>query len=80
MLSYGETESAPVNGSVIESSVNISATCGANYAAPIHQEAQTAIDLKRPEPEQLNRLTGIFLACMVAASISVALGVDSLKR
>uniref|UniRef100_A0A182TP89 UNC93-like protein n=1 Tax=Anopheles melas TaxID=34690 RepID=A0A182TP89_9DIPT len=80
VLSYGETESALVNGSVIESSVNISATCGANYAAPIHHEAQTAIDLKRPEPEQLNRLTGIFLACMVAASISVALGVDSLKR
>ncbi|XP_050080573.1 UNC93-like protein [Anopheles maculipalpis] len=78
VLSYGEADSL-VNGT-IESSVNISVTCGANYAAPIHQEAQSAIDLKRPEPEQVNRLTGIFLACMVAASISVALGVDSLKR
>uniref|UniRef100_A0A182MYP9 UNC93-like protein n=1 Tax=Anopheles dirus TaxID=7168 RepID=A0A182MYP9_9DIPT len=77
VLSYGESE--PVNGT-IESSVNVSVTCGANYAAPIHQEAHAAIDLKRPEPEQLNRLTGIFLACMGVASVSVALGVDSLKR
>uniref|UniRef100_A0A182QVN0 UNC93-like protein n=1 Tax=Anopheles farauti TaxID=69004 RepID=A0A182QVN0_9DIPT len=79
VLSYG-SESGPVNGT-IESAVNVSVTCGANYEAPIQQAAnQAALDLKRPEPEQLNRLTGIFLACMVAASVSVALGVDSLKR
>uniref|UniRef100_A0A182J1T0 UNC93-like protein n=1 Tax=Anopheles atroparvus TaxID=41427 RepID=A0A182J1T0_ANOAO len=78
VLSQGESGAF---GNETQSTVNVSETCGANYLAPIHQEGQGAgIDLKRPEPEQLNMLTGIFLGCMVAASLSVAVGVDSLKR
>ncbi|XP_050095389.1 UNC93-like protein [Anopheles aquasalis] len=86
VLSYGEAgDGALLNGTerveTVMSQVNISATCGANYQAPVAGNgSQGVIDLKRPEESQLNTLTGIFLACMVAASISVAIGVDSLKR
>ncbi|XP_052873170.1 UNC93-like protein [Anopheles cruzii] len=81
VLSYGATVDGNETRSIVQSlSVNVSSTCGANYEAPSENAAQGAIDLQRPDAGQLNTLTGIFLACMVAASVSVAIGVDSLKR
>ncbi|ETN66941.1 UNC93A protein [Anopheles darlingi] len=84
VLSYGEpVGEGALNGTEVQlvSPVNISVTCGANYQAPVGGNgSQGVIDLKRPDESQLNTLTGIFLACMVGASISVAIGVDSLKR
>lgn len=79
MLSYGEDDN-PQN--VTAYPVNISETCGANYVAPVDRQLQndSNANLHRPDAAKLNALTGIFLGCMAVASISVALGVDSLKR
>ncbi|KAL1401075.1 hypothetical protein pipiens_006910 [Culex pipiens pipiens] len=85
VLSYGQDDSAShLNSTTAYSVVNISETCGANYIAPVDRQKSlvndTNLDLHRPDATRLNVLTGIFLACMAIASLSVAVGVDSLKR
>ncbi|XP_058834637.1 UNC93-like protein [Topomyia yanbarensis] len=79
VLSYGDDEQPAHN---ITAMVNISETCGANYVAPVDRPPQedTSEIFHRPDAAKLNVLTGIFLACMAVASLSVAIGVDSMKR
>ncbi|KXJ84175.1 hypothetical protein RP20_CCG018066 [Aedes albopictus] len=81
VLSYGDDEEAPQNISTAYS-VDVSQTCGANYVAPVDRQLgnDTDVNFHRPDAAKLNALTGIFLGCMALASISVAVGVDSLKR
>ncbi|CAH2048730.1 unnamed protein product, partial [Iphiclides podalirius] len=50
--------------------------CGANFLPSTH--ARKA--LQPQSPEKIQMLVGIFLACMAAASLIVAIGVDSMKR
>lgn len=81
VLSYDD-QVAPSN--VTFRSINISETCGANYVAPVDRQLsipeEDPLNIHRPDTVKLNILTGIFLACMTVASLSVAVGVDSLKR
>ncbi|XP_055591536.1 UNC93-like protein [Uranotaenia lowii] len=81
MLSTGDD---PSSSNVTVRLVNVSETCGANYAAPVDRLTQpvneTNTNFHQPDPARLNMLTGIFLGCMALASISVAVGVDSLQR
>ncbi|XP_055598607.1 UNC93-like protein [Uranotaenia lowii] len=81
VLSTGDD---PSSSNVTVRLVNVSETCGANYAAPVDRLAQpvneTNTNFHQPDPARLNMLTGIFLGCMALASISVAVGVDSLQR
>ncbi|XP_060529308.1 UNC93-like protein isoform X2 [Cylas formicarius] len=53
--------------------------CGANFCPDTVQEA-TNPNLKPPSVEKVNTITGIYLACMIAACVIVAFGVDSPKR
>lgn len=81
MLSYGDDDDGSQNISTAYS-VDVSQTCGANYVAPVDRQLDnsTSVNFHRPDAAKLNTLTGIFLGCMALASISVAVGVDSLKR
>ena len=58
---------------------NISDICGANFYPGVHTADENP-NLQRPDQFKLNILWGIFLGCIVLASLSVAFGVDSLKR
>ncbi|XP_055536816.1 UNC93-like protein [Wyeomyia smithii] len=85
VLSYGEEEALPTNNnSSTRVLINISETCGANYVAPVDRRLsepqEDPLNFHRPDAVKLNILTGIFLGCMALASLSVAIGVDSLKR
>ncbi|XP_055630034.1 UNC93-like protein [Toxorhynchites rutilus septentrionalis] len=80
VLSYGDGDTFH---NATQNNINISETCGANYIAPVDRQQQqesSSVDFHKPDVAKLNILTGIFLACMAAASFSVAVGVDSLER
>lgn len=53
--------------------------CGANFC-PVAVTQNDNPNLIPPDPRKIQLLAGIFLACMVTACVSVAVGVDSLKR
>lgn len=53
--------------------------CGANFC-PAKVAAEANPNLKPPPMSQINLINGIYLACMVAACLIVAFGVDSMKR
>ncbi|CAH1121756.1 unnamed protein product [Ceutorhynchus assimilis] len=52
--------------------------CGANFCPGTALEAIP--NLTPPTPSKINTIAGIYLVCMVAASLIVAVGVDSVKR
>ncbi|KAG6444532.1 hypothetical protein O3G_MSEX003459 [Manduca sexta] len=72
LLSSGDNSAAvtSVNASMIP------ILCGANFLPS--SDAEEA--LPPQPPEKIQMLSGIYLACMAAASILIAVGVDSMKR
>ncbi|XP_075978023.1 UNC93-like protein [Anticarsia gemmatalis] len=67
------------NNTAALTSVNetmIPIVCGANFLA--NADEQTV--LTPQPPEKIQMITGIYLACMVAATILVAVGLDSMTR
>ncbi|XP_019873411.1 UNC93-like protein isoform X2 [Aethina tumida] len=53
--------------------------CGANFCPAAAAEAPNP-NLEPPSAAKINLITGIYLACMFAAVMIVAFGVDSMKR
>lgn len=67
------------NSSMEETNVENLALCGANFC-PAKVATEANPNLKPPPTSQINLINGIYLACMVAACVIVALGVDSMNR
>lgn len=57
---------------------SVARLCGARYCPGV--TAAENPNLVKPDPAKINTLSGIFLGCMAAACLLVAVGVDSLKR
>lgn len=53
--------------------------CGANFC-PANVGAEANPNLKPPPSSQIYLINGIYLACMLAACLIVAVGVDSMNR
>lgn len=53
--------------------------CGANFC-PAKVAAEANPNLKPPPSSQIYIINGIYLACMLAACLIVAVGVDSMNR
>lgn len=53
--------------------------CGANFC-PAKLVSEANPNLKPPATSQIYLINGIYLACMIAACIIVAVGVDSMNR
>lgn len=70
----------------------VTGQCGAQFCPALPATTTTAMEktgaaaasehpnLLMPDRSKINTLSGIYLGCMVAASLLVAVGVDSLKR
>ncbi|CAG9561739.1 unnamed protein product [Danaus chrysippus] len=71
VLSSGDNLAAvtPINDSMIVQ------LCGANFMPSAHADEA----LQRQPPEKIRMISGIYLGCTVAASLLVAVGVDSIK-
>lgn len=76
VLSHGD-ESVPANGTL--NSTVVAEVCGANFCGAASAAADTP-KLERPPEERIHLISGIYLGCMVLASLIVAFGVDSLSR
>ncbi|KAH1009694.1 hypothetical protein HUJ04_002014 [Dendroctonus ponderosae] len=63
---------------VSTASRNSEEICGANFCPGTVVEAIP--NLAPPSTSKINTITGIYLACMIAAVLAVAFGVDSVKR
>ncbi|XP_063990437.1 UNC93-like protein [Diachasmimorpha longicaudata] len=74
VLSYG-MEATPV--ALALNSTIVAETCGANFC---NTKATENPNLTPPPVERIHLISGIYLGCMVLASLIVALGVDSLSR
>ncbi|CAD6220432.1 GSCOCG00005055001-RA-CDS [Cotesia congregata] len=72
VLSYGK-EDLPI---VELNSTKVSEICGANFCQIVEENP----NLAPPAPERIHLISGIYLGCMVLASLIVAFGVDSLSR
>ncbi|XP_047504327.1 UNC93-like protein [Pieris napi] len=72
VLSSGDNQAAvtAINATMIPE------ICGANFLP----SADAAEALQRQPYEKIQLLSGIYLACMVAAALMVAIGVDSMER
>lgn len=57
----------------------VAEVCGANFCGVAAGETENP-NLQPPDPDRINLISGIYLACMVVACLIVALGVDSLSR
>lgn len=53
--------------------------CGANFC-PKTEAGEALPNLAPPPSSKLNLIFGIYLICMIVASLTVAFGVDSVKR
>lgn len=53
--------------------------CGANFC-PKTETGEAIPNLEPPPNSKLNLIFGIYLICMIVASLTVAFGVDSVKR
>ncbi|GAB0100293.1 UNC93-like protein [Sergentomyia squamirostris] len=74
----GESEQANANWT--EPHIrDVSSICGSHFCPGVTSATENA-NLQPPDPRHINILSGIFLACMVTACVSVAFGVDSLTR
>ncbi|XP_015108923.1 UNC93-like protein [Diachasma alloeum] len=74
VLSYG-MEATPVTLAL--NSTIVAETCGANFCKA---KATENPNLAPPPAERIHLISGIYLGCMVLASLIVAFGVDSLSR
>ncbi|XP_047504202.1 UNC93-like protein [Pieris napi] len=54
------------------------ATCGVNFCSGSEEHDNS--NLEPPSPLKIQLIAGIYLACMLAACVLVAIGVDSLSR
>ncbi|XP_028156751.1 UNC93-like protein [Ostrinia furnacalis] len=72
VLTAGDNEAAvtAVNASMIPE------VCGANFLPA----ADAGHAFRQQPPERIQMMIGIYLACMAGAAITVAVGVDSMKR
>ncbi|XP_076180620.1 UNC93-like protein [Ptiloglossa arizonensis] len=77
VLSYGLDE-VPVNTTTLNSSV-VAEACGANFCGTTSDSDETPT-LERPPEERIHLISGIYLVCMIIASLIIAFGVDSLSR
>lgn len=57
---------------------NIENICGANFCPGVVAAANP--NLKQPPVSKIHLIAGIYLVCMILASLIVAVGVDSLNR
>lgn len=76
VLSYGiepVTENVTLNNSIV------AGKCGANFCGASDIEDQNP-NLQRPPVERIYLISGIYLGCMILASLIIAFGVDSLSR
>ena len=76
VLSYG-LDAVPAN-TTLNSSV-VAEVCGANFCGATSGDAESP-KLERPPEERIHLISGIYLCCMIVASLIVAFGVDSLSR
>ncbi|KZC14684.1 PREDICTED: UNC93-like protein [Dufourea novaeangliae] len=76
VLSYG-MDAVPTN--TILNSTIVAEVCGANFCGATSGDAESP-KLDRPPEERIHLISGIYLCCMIAASLIVAFGVDSLSR
>lgn len=76
VLSYG-MDSVPVN-TTLNSSI-VAEICGANFCGATSNSTDSPT-LERPSEERIHLISGIYLCCMIVASLIVAFGVDSLSR
>ncbi|XP_014214880.1 UNC93-like protein [Copidosoma floridanum] len=83
VMSYGlEPKEATVNATAenINGSLALVAElCGANFYG-VASASEENPNLEPPPPERIQLIAGIYLCCMLLASLIVALGVDSLAR
>ncbi|XP_076643712.1 UNC93-like protein [Halictus rubicundus] len=76
VLSYG-MDALPTN-ITLNSSV-IAEACGANFCGATSGDVDSP-KLERPPEERIHLISGIYLCCMIVASLIVAFGVDTLSR
>ncbi|XP_012282873.1 UNC93-like protein [Orussus abietinus] len=78
VLSYGAEASANATNVILNVSA-IAGKCGPNFCGPT-SDASDNPNLKPPPAERIHLISGIYLGCMVLASLIVAFGVDNLAR
>ncbi|KOC65552.1 UNC93-like protein [Habropoda laboriosa] len=76
VLSYGH-DAVPTNTTLNSSFV--AEACGANFCGATSNTSDSP-KLERPPEERIHLISGIYLCCMIVASLIVAFGVDSLAR
>lgn len=76
VLSYG-IDTVPTN--VTLNSSIVAETCGAKFCGATSDTSESP-NLERPPEERIHLISGIYLSCMIVASLIVAFGVDSLSR
>lgn len=76
VLSYG-MDAVPTNTTL--NSTVVAEVCGANFCGATSGDAESP-KLERPPEERIHLISGIYLCCMIVASLIVAFGVDSLSR
>ncbi|KAM3965286.1 UNC93-like protein [Aphomia sociella] len=73
------TVSSDINNiTVLPSTMNLGASCGVNFCSGSTSEENT--NLVPPSETKIHVIAGVYLACMAAAVLLVAVGVDSLTR
>ncbi|XP_076639930.1 UNC93-like protein [Colletes latitarsis] len=77
VLSYG-LDAVPTNATMLNNSI-VAEACGANFCGATSGDAETP-KIERPPEERIYLISGIYLVCMIVASLIVAFGVDSLTR
>ncbi|XP_031844360.2 UNC93-like protein [Nomia melanderi] len=68
-----------VSSNVTLNSTIVAKTCGANFCGATSGDAEGPT-LERPPEDRIHLICGIYLCCMIVASLIVAFGVDSLSR
>ncbi|XP_066583355.1 UNC93-like protein [Prorops nasuta] len=76
VLSYG-VESTSMN--VTLNSTKVAEICGSRFCGPTGSSEENP-NLAPPQTERIHLISGIYLVCMILASMIVAFGVDSLSR
>lgn len=79
VLSYGSDNTSVASNMTTLNSSFVAEACGANFCGVTSVETENP-QLVRPPEERIHLISGIYLACMLVASLIVAFGVDSLSR